>query len=43
MDEIVGAVLEGVIELFAASESPKAFIFLIVFLAVIGGIFYWMY
>ncbi len=43
MEEILGELLVGLVQLFAAIDSPKAFIFLIVVLAVIGGIFYWLY
>ena len=42
MEDIIGALLEGVVELFAMSESPKAFIWLIVIIAAIGGILYWI-
>ena len=41
--EILGELLVGLIEVFASSDSPKAFIWLIVIMAVIGGIIYWMY
>jgi hypothetical protein len=41
MEDIIGAVLEGVIELFALSESPKGFLRLLAILLVIGGILYW--
>lgn len=43
MEEILGEIIVGLVEVFAATDSPKAFVWLIVILAVIGGIFYLAY
>lgn len=42
MEDVIGAVLEGVIELFAASKSPYGFIVLVI-VAAICGVIYYMY